>query len=95
MIVDFTRDELDDLTNILDWELREDEGAEPEDRERRERIYRKLLAAHDGSPTSPLGDPPPDLADAWRRYQAGEGVEPWELRKLDEWRAERAQEDGY
>jgi len=44
---------------------------------------------------SPLGDPPTELADAWRRFQAGETVEPWEVRALDEWRADRAQEAGY
>jgi hypothetical protein len=47
------------------------------------------------SPASPLGDPPVELADAWRRYQLGIHVEGWELSKLDEWRAERAQEAGY
>jgi hypothetical protein len=44
---------------------------------------------------SPLGDPPDDLADAWDRYQHGGDVAPHELRKLDEWRSERAEEDGY
>jgi hypothetical protein len=44
---------------------------------------------------NPLGDPPADLADAWARYQRGDHIEPFELRKLDEWRAERAEEAGY
>lgn len=52
-------------------------------------------ARHPVNPASPLGDPPVELADAWRRYQLGIHVEGWEQTKLDEWRAERAQEAGY
>lgn len=46
-------------------------------------------------PTSPLPDPPENLADAWRRYQVGEPVEPWEVRKLDEWRVDCARDAGF
>lgn len=35
-------------------------------------------------------EPPEDLADAWRRYQAGEEVTQAELRELDEWRTDVA-----
>lgn len=44
---------------------------------------------------SQLPDPPEDLADAWRRYQAGERVEPYEARKLDEWRGDCAADAGF
>lgn len=44
---------------------------------------------------SPLPDPPPELADAWERFQHGGGVEGWELSKLDEWRADCAQDAGF
>lgn len=46
-------------------------------------------------PSSPLGDPPEDLADAWQRYQTGGHVEPHELRALDEWRGDEAESAGY
>lgn len=42
-----------------------------------------------------LPDPPEDLADAWRRYQAGEHVEPAEARALDEWRSDCARDAGF
>lgn len=44
---------------------------------------------------SQLPDPPEDLADAWRRFQAGERVEPYEARKLDEWRGDCAADAGF
>ena len=44
----------------------------------------------EGEPVQP--EPPEELADAWRRFQAGEDVTPQELRDLDEWRAD-ARED--
>lgn len=34
--------------------------------------------------------PPTHLADAWRRFQAGEDITPGELRQLDEWRIDCA-----
>jgi hypothetical protein len=43
----------------------------------------------------PLGPPPEDLADAWERYQHGGEVAGWELSKLDEWRDDRAREEGF
>lgn len=46
-------------------------------------------------PTSPLGDPPEELADAWERYQRGEHLHGYELRALDEWRADVAEDAGY
>lgn len=39
-----------------------------------------------------MPEPPEELADAWRRYQAGEDIPGYELRRLDEWRAD-ARED--
>lgn len=44
---------------------------------------------------SALPDPPAELADAWRRFQVGERVEPWEARKLDEWRDDCARDAGF
>jgi hypothetical protein len=46
---------------------------------------------------NPLGDPPAHLADAWDRFQTGGagGVTTYELRELDEWRGERAEEAGF
>lgn len=44
---------------------------------------------------SPLPDPPEHLADAWRRYQAGDQLPGWELSKLDEWREECARDAGF
>jgi hypothetical protein len=41
---DFTGPELDDLFNLIDWEIKYDEGAEPEDVERR-RVMRARIAA--------------------------------------------------
>src|SRR4051812_25993596 len=52
-------------------------------------------AAEDVHPPDVLGDPPCELAAAWDRFQRGERVEEWEVRALDEWRADRAAEDGY
>lgn len=46
-------------------------------------------------PADPLGDPPPELADAWARYQRGGTNTLGELNDLDEWRAERAQAAGF
>jgi hypothetical protein len=46
-------------------------------------------------PRSPLPDPPPELADAWRRYQKGEHVAGFELSKLDEWRDDCARDAGF
>lgn len=43
----------------------------------------------------PLGEPPAELADAWARYQQGEGVQPYELRALDEWRSEQGEAAGF
>ena len=43
----------------------------------------------------PLGNPPEHLRDAWERYQHGGRVQPYELRALDEWRADVAEADGY
>lgn len=51
------------------------------------------VEALEAAPTLP--DPPEHLADAWRRFQAGEGVEEWEARRLDEWRADCAQDAGF
>lgn len=51
-----------------------------------------------GGPVPPAGlpDPPPDLADAWRRYQSTDGgVTTTELSELDEWRAECAEAAGF
>jgi hypothetical protein len=56
-------------------------------------IFRVSVTAGRNSPFE-LPDPPADLADAWERYQHGGGVEPWELRKLDEWRGDVAEEMG-
>lgn len=53
------------------------------------------LDPQEGGSSSPLGPPPPELEDAWDRYQHGGDVESWELTKLDEWRAERAEEAGF
>jgi hypothetical protein len=44
---DFTAAELDDLFNILDWEIKYDEGAEPEDLERRRLMRARLAAAQE------------------------------------------------
>lgn len=45
--------------------------------------------------SSPLPDPPADLADAWQRFQQGEPCEPYELRRIDEWRADCAADAGF
>lgn len=45
-------------------------------------------AAPEPEPEREYPDPPEKLADAWRRFQAGEDVAPYELRALDEWRAD-------
>lgn len=42
-----------------------------------------------------LPDPPSELADAWARFQRGDHVEPYEARRLDEWRADCAQDAGF
>jgi hypothetical protein len=55
-----------------------------------ERIANALEAKPSGLP-----EPPPELADAWRRFQSGEDVEPHELRALDEWRASCAADAGF
>lgn len=54
-------------------------------------------AEYDGDGFSPLPDPPEHLADAWKRYQegGGAGVEPHELRALDEWRYDAATDAGF
>lgn len=41
-----------------------------------------------------LPEPPPELADAWARYQRGDDVAGYELSKLDEWRADCARDAG-
>jgi hypothetical protein len=43
----FNESELDDLFNILDWEIKYDEGAEPEDLERRRRMRARIAAVQD------------------------------------------------
>lgn len=44
---------------------------------------------------SALPEPPAHLADAWARYQRGEHIEGYEMSKLDEWRADCAQDAGF
>jgi hypothetical protein len=106
----FTAEELDLLAEALDshkyWQLsdkdRRDSGfvREPLTDEEREcdRLEDRIRAElkEPPEPADPLGDPPADLADAWERFQHGGGdVTASELRALDEWRASRAEEDGY
>jgi hypothetical protein len=42
-----------------------------------------------------LPDPPEHLAEAWRRFQAGEGLPDHEARALDEWRVDCARDAGF
>lgn len=63
-----------------------------------ERHYRdEPKRATGGDATSPLPEPPAELADAWRRFQGGGAgdVTGYELRALDEWRADCAQDAGF
>jgi len=56
-------------------------------------LDRTIVARHGLRPIEDgPGDPPVDLVDAWRRFQQGQEVSPWELRKLDEWRADAREE---
>lgn len=59
------------------------------------RADRCMAFAHNARQAMTLGEPPAELADAWARYQRGDKVEGYELSKLDEWRADRAQEAGF
>lgn len=63
---------------------------------RRNRVWRAELTTQlkEGA-GSVLPDPPEKIADAWRRFQAGERVEPYEARAIDEWRADCAAEAGF
>jgi hypothetical protein len=51
-----------------------------------ERIFARLRA---------LPEPPEHLAEAWRRFQAGEDLPAHEARALDEWRVDCARDAGF
>jgi hypothetical protein len=42
-----------------------------------------------------LPEPPEHLAEAWRRFQAGEDLPAHEARALDEWRVDCARDAGF
>jgi hypothetical protein len=58
-------------------------------------FLQKVRLAFAALDEDPLGDPPEHLADAWERYQRGDRVDASELRRLDEWRGERAEAAGF
>jgi hypothetical protein len=58
-------------------------------------FLQKVQLAFAALDEDPLGDPPEHLADAWERYQRGDQVDAGELRRLDEWRGERAEAAGF
>jgi hypothetical protein len=89
-VIQVTHDDVFELATIVAEELARFPDVRDFDLTITNRAHAPARAAADV-----LGPPPEQLADAWRRYQAGEHVEPYELRKLDEWRAERAEQEGY
>jgi hypothetical protein len=83
------------LDNEIDTWAGADCGEHQAENDRWVEQLRGIRAMLESDPGSPLPEPPEKIADAWRRFQAGEHVEHYEARAIDEWRSMCAEDAGF